>query len=266
MTTKRGFLVVVAAAAVFGAAYSVTKVTWAQAQIKTRVPFTATIEQHVYRSTPHPILKTSDVVTRLVLAFRSDGNQSLTVHQPDGSLPITTISDVNKLEYRIHDSATKKWHALNMHPKQAAQKLKLYKQCDDQFYEPGITVRCEPQPTKILGFEVWKVSYTLPPNGKGVTTEREFWVAPELNWYPLIRKSIENGRLEALEEVKQIRLGEPDAALFEIAADYQQVDLPSEFLSEAEIARGRPSIPQNSHGARMLNAKPRPPCLQCGKQ
>ena len=91
MTIMRGFLALALTTAVFGAAFAIGKIIWAQAQIKIRVPFTTTIEQHVYRATPHVVLNTTDVVTKMFVAFKSDGAKSHAVYQPDGSLPMVQI-------------------------------------------------------------------------------------------------------------------------------------------------------------------------------
>lgn len=158
-----------------------------------------------------------------VQAFRDNGDRALTVSRNGDPNPTRTLVLAGpKVEYVI-DPVSRTFL------KSAARaRLSLREACA---HNP-----CEKLDTPVLGYEVVRITSTMP-GGMGQT---ETLAAPALNYFPLrtVTKTA-SGQILSVEETLSVHLGEPNPALFALPPeDYAESKDRKQFIDSAVRGHG----------------------------
>jgi hypothetical protein len=171
-------------------------------------------------------------------AIRSDGSTATSTKLAEDSMPAAVdVEDIALKRTFVKDPVQRAYDDLPMTGRQKRKLEQVPISCKGAF---GAAAICGPvQQERILGHEVHLV--TVPFNGDH-NRRLEIYAAPALNFLPLRTLSYRNGELHGRWDAVDVRLGEPDASLFELPSDYERARSPGLFLDNWSRARGKPSI------------------------
>ena len=168
--------------------------------------------------------------------YRSDGSYALSVlMEGDTQAPPTHVEDLKKKLSFLKDPATGLLDEFALTQRRYDQLRQAPLSCEVAMMIQNYDT-CEPLGNdEVLGYRVQKYT-TKIQNRPGRMTEH--FLAPDLDFIPLLRYSKHDGKIEATKRAISIRVGEPDESVFTLPSNYRKVES-SEFISAMETARGR---------------------------
>lgn len=193
---------------------------------QTAVAFTATRRDVAYDQSGAQKLDQT-----IILAVRGDGStvRSVTVMKPGGRglAEQRTVTDLHRGAEISVSGVTESLTTFPLSPKVVLRlKARAVNGCQNVDRSDKST---------ILGYNVFRFTYNSKLFDNSIMKTEE-WVAPDLNCMPLkavvrVGKSEAEMRLSNVEEVTEIKMGEPDASLFAIPPSYTELT-PSQVTEE----------------------------------